>query len=66
MDHLEGDRGSKVNSLTDTEERTKSYMPSLLDIDVEGQNSDYTVPLCRIKSKSCRPSIYELEKEFLS
>ncbi|XP_060098976.1 mitogen-activated protein kinase kinase kinase 21 isoform X2 [Heteronotia binoei] len=66
MDRLEGDRGSKVNSLTDTEERTKSHMPSLLDIDVEGQNSDCTVPLCRMKSKSCRPSIYELEKEFLS
>nr|XP_056708494.1 mitogen-activated protein kinase kinase kinase 21 [Euleptes europaea] len=65
-DRLEGDGGSKANSLTDTEERTKSHMPSLLDIDVEGQNSDCTVPLCRMKSKSCRPSIYELEKEFLS
>ncbi|XP_054853887.1 mitogen-activated protein kinase kinase kinase 21 [Eublepharis macularius] len=66
MDCLEGDRGSMVNSLTNTEERTKCHMPSLLDIDVEGQNSDCTVPLCRMKSKSCRPSIYELEKEFLS
>uniref|UniRef100_A0ACB8GBI3 Uncharacterized protein n=1 Tax=Sphaerodactylus townsendi TaxID=933632 RepID=A0ACB8GBI3_9SAUR len=66
MDHLKGDRGSKANSLTDPEARTKSHMPSLLDIDVEGQNSDCTVPLCRLKSKSCRPSIYELEKEFLS
>lgn len=66
MDHLDSDRGSKVNSLTDTEERTKSHMPSLLDIDVEGQNSDCTVPLCRMKSKSFRPSIYELENEFLS
>ncbi|KAL8185885.1 UNVERIFIED_CONTAM: hypothetical protein K2H54_059412 [Gekko kuhli] len=66
MDRSEGDRGSGVNSLTDTEERTKSHMPSLLDIDAEGQNSDCTVPLCRMKGKSCRPSIYELEKEFLS
>ncbi|XP_077202278.1 mitogen-activated protein kinase kinase kinase 21 isoform X3 [Paroedura picta] len=66
MARLEADRGSKVNFLTETEERTKSHMPSLLDIDVEGQNTDCTVPLCRMKSKSCRPSIYELEKEFLS
>lgn len=66
MDHLESDRSSKTNSLTGTEKRTKSHMPSLLDIDVEGQNRDFTVPLCRIKSKACRPSIYELENEFLS
>ncbi|XP_062980445.1 mitogen-activated protein kinase kinase kinase 21 [Elgaria multicarinata webbii] len=67
MDNLEGDkRHTKANTLIDTEERTKSHMPSLLDIDVEGQNSDCTVPLCRIKSKACRPSIYELEREFLS
>lgn len=66
MDHLESDRSSKTNSLTGTEKRTKSHMPSLLDIDVEGQNRDCTVPLCRIKSKACRPSIYELENEFLS
>lgn len=65
-DSSERDRGSTVNSLTDTDERTKSHMPSLLDIDVEGQNSDSTVPLCRLKSKACRPSIYELEREFLS
>lgn len=66
MDHLEGDKSSKTHSLTNTEARTKSHMPSLLDIDVEGQNRDCTVPLCRIKSKACRPSIYELESEFLS
>ncbi|XP_042302499.1 mitogen-activated protein kinase kinase kinase 21 isoform X2 [Sceloporus undulatus] len=66
MDSLEGNRSSKTNSLADTEERTKSLMPTLLDIDVEGQNSDCTVPLCRMKSKACRPSIYELEREFLS
>lgn len=47
-------------------ERTKSYVPSLLDADVEGQSRDYTVPLCRMRSKTSRPSIYELEKEFLS
>nr|XP_034964333.1 mitogen-activated protein kinase kinase kinase 21 isoform X1 [Zootoca vivipara] len=65
-DGSEGDRGSTVHLLTDTDERTKSHMPSLLDIDVEGQNRDSTVPLCRLKSKACRPSIYELEREFLS
>ncbi|XP_020642492.2 mitogen-activated protein kinase kinase kinase 21 isoform X1 [Pogona vitticeps] len=66
IDNSEGNRRSKANSLTDTEDRTKSHMPCLLDIDVEGQNSDCTVPLCRIKNKACRPSIHELEMEFLS
>ncbi|XP_039235481.1 mitogen-activated protein kinase kinase kinase 21 isoform X2 [Pipra filicauda] len=63
---LEGNVDPDVNFLPDTEERTNCDMPSLLDIDVEGQNRDCTVPLCRMKSKTCRPSIYELEREFLS
>lgn len=63
---LEGSTDPRVHLLPDTEERTNCHMPSLLDIDVEGQNSDCTVPLCRMKSKTCRPSIYELEREFLS
>ncbi|KFW77850.1 Mitogen-activated protein kinase kinase kinase MLK4, partial [Manacus vitellinus] len=63
---LEGSVDPDVNFLPDTEERTNCHMPSLLDIDVEGQNRDCTVPLCRMKSKTCRPSIYELEREFLS
>ncbi|OXB74983.1 UNVERIFIED_CONTAM: hypothetical protein H355_011779 [Colinus virginianus] len=63
---LEGSTDPDVNLLPDTEERTNCHMPSLLDIDVEGQNRDCTVPLCRMKSKPCRPSIYELEREFLS
>lgn len=46
--------------------RTAWHMPSLLDADVEGQSRDCTLPLCRMKSRSSRPSIYELEKEFLS
>ncbi|XP_032955445.1 mitogen-activated protein kinase kinase kinase 21 isoform X2 [Rhinolophus ferrumequinum] len=46
--------------------RTASHVPSLLDADVEGQSRDCTLPLCRMKSRSSRPSIYELEKEFLS
>ncbi|XP_059691535.1 mitogen-activated protein kinase kinase kinase 21 [Gavia stellata] len=65
-EYLEGNVGPDVNFLPDTEERTNCHMPSLLDIDVEGQNRDCTVPLCRMKSKTCRPSIYELEREFLS
>nr|XP_013801576.1 PREDICTED: mitogen-activated protein kinase kinase kinase MLK4 isoform X1 [Apteryx mantelli mantelli] len=65
-EYLEGNIGSNVNFLPDTQERTNCHMPSLLDIDVEGQNRDCTVPLCRMKSKTCRPSIYELEREFLS
>ncbi|XP_042652039.1 mitogen-activated protein kinase kinase kinase 21 isoform X3 [Tyto alba] len=65
-EYLEGNVDPDVNFLADTEERTNCHMPSLLDIDVEGQNRDCTVPLCRMKSKTCRPSIYELEREFLS
>ncbi|KFQ33077.1 Mitogen-activated protein kinase kinase kinase MLK4, partial [Mesitornis unicolor] len=65
-EHLEGNVDPDVNFLPDTEERTNCHTPSLLDIDVEGQNRDCTVPLCRMKSKTCRPSIYELEREFLS
>lgn len=63
---VEGNVEPDVNFLPDTEKRTNCHMPSLLDIDVEGQNRDCTVPLCRMKSKTCRPSIYELEREFLS
>ncbi|NXX85590.1 M3K21 kinase, partial [Urocolius indicus] len=51
-EHLEGNVDPDVNSLPDTEERTNCHMPSLLDIDVEGQNRDCTVPLCRLKSKT--------------
>ncbi|XP_042357725.1 mitogen-activated protein kinase kinase kinase 21 isoform X2 [Plectropomus leopardus] len=39
---------------------------SLLDLDTEGQKRDCTVPLCRIQSSPGRPSVFELEKEFLS
>ncbi|XP_020856080.1 LOW QUALITY PROTEIN: mitogen-activated protein kinase kinase kinase 21 [Phascolarctos cinereus] len=61
-----GSPGPNADCLLSTKERTKFHVPSLLDLDVEGQNRDYTVPLCRMKSKTSRPSIYELEKEFLS
>ncbi|XP_034463943.1 mitogen-activated protein kinase kinase kinase 21 isoform X2 [Hippoglossus hippoglossus] len=39
---------------------------SLLDMDTEGQKRDCTVPLCRIQCSPARPSVFELEKEFLS
>ncbi|XP_010887033.2 mitogen-activated protein kinase kinase kinase 21 isoform X1 [Esox lucius] len=39
---------------------------SLLDMDTEGQKRDCTVPLCRIQSGPSRPSVFQLEKKFLS
>nr|NWX16699.1 M3K21 kinase [Aegotheles bennettii] len=51
-EYLEGNVDPRANFLPDTEERTNCHMPSLLDIDVEGQNRDCTVPLCRMKSKT--------------
>ncbi|NXO54620.1 M3K21 kinase, partial [Aramus guarauna] len=51
-EYLEGNVDPDVNFLPDTEERTNCHMPTLLDIDVEGQNRDCTVPLCRMKSKT--------------
>ncbi|NXG52018.1 M3K21 kinase, partial [Psilopogon haemacephalus] len=51
-EYLEGNIDPDVNFLPDTGERTNCHMPSLLDIDVEGQNRDCTVPLCRMKSKT--------------
>ncbi|XP_012515631.1 PREDICTED: mitogen-activated protein kinase kinase kinase MLK4 isoform X2 [Propithecus coquereli] len=61
-----GRLGPSLTRVLSAKGRTKFHMPSLLDADVEGQSRDYTVPLCRMKSKTSRPSIYELEKEFLS
>ncbi|XP_037677008.1 mitogen-activated protein kinase kinase kinase 21 [Choloepus didactylus] len=65
-DRLVGHQGPTPSWFLGDTERTKFQMPSLLDTDMEGQNRDYTVPLCRMKSKISRPTIYELEKEFLS
>ncbi|XP_037756239.1 mitogen-activated protein kinase kinase kinase 9 isoform X2 [Chelonia mydas] len=38
----------------------------LLDIDVEGQSQDSTVPLCRTELKTTKPAAYELKQEFWS
>ncbi|NXI45342.1 M3K21 kinase, partial [Galbula dea] len=51
-EYLEGSVDPDMNFLPDTGERTNCHMPSLLDLDVEGQNRDCTVPLCRMKSKT--------------
>ncbi|XP_072369313.1 mitogen-activated protein kinase kinase kinase 21-like isoform X3 [Scyliorhinus torazame] len=39
---------------------------SLLDMDMEGQSQDGTVPLCRSESKPSTPSGFELAREFMS
>ncbi|KAJ6667248.1 hypothetical protein lerEdw1_017226 [Lerista edwardsae] len=39
---------------------------TLLDMDVEGQNQDSTVPLCRTERKTHKPAAYELKQEFWS
>ncbi|XP_006868652.1 PREDICTED: mitogen-activated protein kinase kinase kinase MLK4-like [Chrysochloris asiatica] len=65
-DRLVGHSGPSPHCFPGAKERTALHMPSLLDTDVEGQPKDYTVPLFTMKNKASRPSIYELEKEFLS
>ncbi|XP_049724147.1 mitogen-activated protein kinase kinase kinase 21 [Elephas maximus indicus] len=65
-DSLVGHQEPTPPCLSGTKERSELHMPSLLDTDVEGQPRDHTVPLCRLKSGTSRPYIYELEKEFLS
>ncbi|KAF6073520.1 mitogen-activated protein kinase kinase kinase 21 [Phyllostomus discolor] len=60
------DGGLPPHSSLGAKDRTILHVPSLLDADTEGQSGDCTVPLCRMKSRTSRPSIYQLEKEFLS
>ncbi|XP_074854972.1 mitogen-activated protein kinase kinase kinase 9 [Carettochelys insculpta] len=38
----------------------------LLDVDVEGQSQDSTVPLCRTELTTTKPAEYELKQEFWS
>ncbi|XP_055969617.1 mitogen-activated protein kinase kinase kinase 21 [Sorex fumeus] len=61
-----GGSGPSPHCSLDAKDKTKPHVPSLLDADVEGQSMDGTVPLCRMKNRTTRPSIYDLEKEFLS
>lgn len=61
LGHYSGGRAAQNLSVVLTPEGC-----SLLDMDAEGQKRDCTVPLCRIQSSPGRPSVFELEKEFLS
>ncbi|XP_055018612.1 mitogen-activated protein kinase kinase kinase 21 [Boleophthalmus pectinirostris] len=64
LGHLTGDKAAQSLSMVLGSE--VSVGCSLLDMDTEGQKRDCTVPLCRIQSSPGRPSLFELEKEFLS
>lgn len=61
LGHFSGERTAQNLSVVLSSEGC-----SLLDMDTEGQKRDCTVPLCRIQSSPARPSVFELEKEFLS
>ncbi|KPP68901.1 mitogen-activated protein kinase kinase kinase MLK4-like [Scleropages formosus] len=64
LGHYSGDRSARdLGTLLSVEAGAGC---SLLDMDSEGQKRDCTLPLCRIQSTPGRPSVYELEKEFLS
>lgn len=39
---------------------------TLLDVDVEGQSQDSTVPLCRTELKTHKPAVFEFKQEFRS
>ncbi|XP_013888976.1 mitogen-activated protein kinase kinase kinase MLK4 isoform X2 [Austrofundulus limnaeus] len=62
LGHYSGEKAAQNLSMALSSERGCS----LLDVDAEGQKRDCTVPLCRIQSSPGRPSVFELEKGFLS
>ncbi|KAJ8247999.1 hypothetical protein GJAV_G00237020 [Gymnothorax javanicus] len=64
LGHYSGEKSARGLSILLSAEAAPGR--SLLDVDTEGQKRDCTVPLCRIQSSPARPSVYELEKEFLS
>uniref|UniRef100_A0AAV2JQB3 Mitogen-activated protein kinase kinase kinase n=1 Tax=Knipowitschia caucasica TaxID=637954 RepID=A0AAV2JQB3_KNICA len=64
LGHYAGDKAAQ--SLSVVLGSDGSVGCSLLDMDTEGQKRDCTVPLCRIQSSPGRPSLFELEKGFLS
>lgn len=64
LGHYTGEKAAQNLSMVLSSE--VSVGCSLLDMDTEGQKRDCTVPLCRIQSSPGRPSVFELEKEFLS
>lgn len=62
LGHYSGEKAAQNLNVVLSSERGCS----LLDMDAEGQKRDCTVPLCRIQSSPGRPSVFELEKGFLS
>lgn len=62
LGHYSGEKAAQNLSMVLTSE----VGCSLLDMDTEGQKRDCTVPLCRIQSSPGRPSLFQLEKDFLS
>uniref|UniRef100_A0A8C6WY52 Mitogen-activated protein kinase kinase kinase n=1 Tax=Neogobius melanostomus TaxID=47308 RepID=A0A8C6WY52_9GOBI len=64
LGHYTGEKAAQNLSMVLSSE--VSVGCSLLDMDTEGQKRDCTVPLCRIQSSPGRPSVFELEKGFLS
>jgi hypothetical protein len=61
-----GSTGPSPACFLGAQERPGFQVPSLLDVDAEGQRRDSTMPLCRVKSPACQASIYALEKDFLT
>ncbi|XP_060943414.1 mitogen-activated protein kinase kinase kinase 21 isoform X2 [Limanda limanda] len=66
LGHYSGEKAVKNLTMVLSSEVGVGVGCSLLDMDTEGQKRDCTVPLCRIQSSPARPSVFELEKEFLS
>lgn len=64
LGHYTGEKAAQNLSMVLSADGTVGC--SLLDMDTESQKRDCTVPLCRIQSSPGRPSVFELEKEFLS
>ncbi|XP_051025216.1 LOW QUALITY PROTEIN: mitogen-activated protein kinase kinase kinase 21-like [Acomys russatus] len=48
------------------QEGSRYQAPSSLDTNLEGQSNDCAMPSCRVKNIMCQPSIYALEKDFLT
>ncbi|XP_041714916.1 mitogen-activated protein kinase kinase kinase 21 [Coregonus clupeaformis] len=65
LGHYSGEKSARSLNIVLSSAEVKMDC-SLLDMDTEGQKRDCTVPLCRIQSGPIRPSVFELEKKFLS
>nr|XP_046213237.1 mitogen-activated protein kinase kinase kinase 21 isoform X3 [Oncorhynchus gorbuscha] len=65
LGHYSGEKSARSLNIVLSSAEVKMDC-SLLDMDTEGQKRDCTVPLCRIQSSPSRPSVFELEKKFLS